>query len=214
MEAISREEAISRIKANLEKNDKSQTQLVAIAGGSCSGKTTFANMLAEDLAAYGYTVSSLSADDYYKDYDDPSLPSYRDEAFYDHPDALHVGEMVRDLERLAIKREYVEIPVYSIPKSKRQAERMLKKPSDIVIIEGLFVLNELERIKSIMERRCTRVYMDASFETRLGRRKNRDISHVGSEERIEDVFTNLAEYGYKKYVIAQKEKADLLISTQ
>jgi uridine kinase len=214
MNAISREEAISLIKANLEKNDKGQAQLVAIAGGSCSGKTTFASMLAEDLASENYTVTSLSADDYYKDFDDPTLPSFRGEPFYDHPDALHVSEMLRDLERLAINREYVEIPVYSIPKSKRQPERVLKKPSDIVIIEGLFVLDELAKIKTLLERRCTRVFMDAPFETRLGRRKNRDISHVGSAQRIEEVFTNLAEHGYQKYCLSQKEKADVLISTQ
>lgn len=214
MEAISREQAIGVIKNNLEKNQNGETQLVAIAGGSCSGKTTFAHMLAEDLATDGYTVTSLSADDYYKDYDDPTLPTYRGEPFYDHPDALHVAEMLRDLEHLTVKRKYVEIPVYSIPKSKRQPERILKKPSDIVVIEGLFVLDEMAKLKSIMERRCTRVFMDASFRTRLGRRKNRDIGHVGSSERIEEVFTNLAEYGYQKYCISQKGKADLLVSTQ
>ena len=51
--------------------------LLAVAGGSCSGKSLLAQRLAEDLKKNSLDVSVLNFDDYYKDKNHLSFPLMR-----------------------------------------------------------------------------------------------------------------------------------------
>lgn len=84
-----------------------KTTLIGVAGGSGSGKTTICNMLYQAL---GDRCRRLSSDDYYRAQGQLSVAE-RTEVNYDHPAALDLDLLQRQLERLR-QGETVEVPQY------------------------------------------------------------------------------------------------------
>src|SRR5437660_7150465 len=79
--------------------------LIAIAGPSCSGKSTLARELASALPATIFTLDS-----YYHDLSHLSLAE-RAATNFDHPDSMDSALIIRDLEAL-MQGEEIQRPVY------------------------------------------------------------------------------------------------------
>lgn len=73
-----------------------QPIIIGIAGGSGSGKTTFAENLQKD---FNNEISILSHDFYYKNHDDLSFEE-RKKLNYDHPNAFDTYMLVENLKDL------------------------------------------------------------------------------------------------------------------
>lgn len=177
--------------------------LVAVIGGSGSGKTTFARNLCDALG----DGAILSQDDYYKPLDELSL-SERQEINFDSPDAVDMDLLYEHL--LALKEgESIDRPVYDYALHTRKGESRPFTPAGITVVEGMLLLCE-ERIRALFD---TVIFMDVDESTRLSRRIERDVAERGrSEQSVREQFERTVIPMHEKYVAPCKNYADFTVT--
>jgi uridine kinase len=129
-------EIVQKIRA------KRSVKFVLVAGPSSSGKTTFANRLAIQLAAYGYHAHIISVDNYYVDRE--STP--RDEnGDYDY-EALEAVDLKLFNSQLKemLAGGTVQMPRYDFKTGRKVFDQppIRLGPEDILVIEGIHCLND------------------------------------------------------------------------
>src|SRR5579862_2899931 len=107
-------------------------RLIAIVGGSGSGKSWLAEKLAH---AFPNEAVRLSLDDFYRDRSH-LLPSRRELINFDHPRAIDWKAFESTLELLA-QGELVRAPCYNFSTHCRSRRPRLIQPKPIVIVDGL-----------------------------------------------------------------------------
>ena len=146
--------------------------IIGIAGGTGSGKSTFTNKIKE---AFADDTTVIYYDNYYKAQDD--LPfEERKLQNYDHPDAFETDLLLEHLQKLK-NGESVECPIYDYTIHNRSKEVTVIKPSPVIIIEGILVLQD-ERLRNQMD---IKVYVDADADERILRRVIRDVEERGRD---------------------------------
>ncbi|MBP2016006.1 uridine kinase [Anaerococcus degeneri] len=178
-------------------------KIVAVAGGSASGKSTIVKIIAEtfkdDLIVVGH-------DNYYKAHDDLDFEE-RKLLNYDHPKAFDTDLFCDDLERL-VAGEEINMPVYDYTIHTRSEETIKVKAKKIILIEGILVLYD-KRIRDLTD---TKVFVDADSDIRLKRRILRDTVERGRS--VESCLTQYIEQVkpmHEKYVEPSKKYADIII---
>lgn len=143
-------------------------RIIAIAGGSGSGKSYLAGYVAGRLGA---PVVSLDA--YYRDLSHLP-PGERARWNFDHPDALDWPLLRRQLAELHAGNR-VEIPVYDFATHTRTGRVKRIDPRGYLVLEGIFALWDagVRRLLS------AGVFIDFSDEGRLERRTARDVAERG-----------------------------------
>src|SRR5690348_5650039 len=109
---------------------------IGIAGGTGSGKTTLAEKIHN---AFPDNSQLISQDNYYRELPGLSLEERRKTNF-DHPDALDFSMLQNHLIALR-NNEAVKIPVYNFSTSLRETRDHTIIPKDIIIVEGILLLN-------------------------------------------------------------------------
>src|SRR5258707_12797949 len=109
--------------------------LVAIVGGSGSGKTWLAEKL---LAALGGKAARLSLDDFYRDRSHLS-PARRAKINFDNPRAIDWPGFERTL-RQCLAGKATRVPRYDFKCHTRLAASRVLKPRPIILVEGLWLL--------------------------------------------------------------------------
>lgn len=116
-------------------------RLIAIAGPSSSGKTTFCNRLRIELISRGINPLMISLDNYYK----PKSECPKDEngdPDLEHIEALDI-ELFNDNMFRLIQGEEVRLPIYSFENGQRTFTEPVKIPStEPILIEGIHALND------------------------------------------------------------------------
>ena len=126
---------------NLIKADIDNIRLIAIAGPSSSGKTTFSNRLRLQLMALGINPVMISIDDYYLDRD-KIQPDENGEIDLEDIKTIDVELFNQHMYSL-INGEEVELPRFDFMTAKRVPGRKIKvDPHSPIIIEGIHALNE------------------------------------------------------------------------
>jgi uridine kinase len=182
-----------------------RTVLVAITGGTSSGKSTFTTALAEHLADLHPVV--LSQDTYFRDFQEVPEPE-RDAAWTaNRPDAVHWEALVPHLE--ALKRgAAVDFPAPGTRAARRNEPPLRLGPAAVVLLEGHLLLVD-ERVRALAD---LRVFLDCDVEVRVLRRIARDVGRPnGSLERSlawywRDVLPN-----NQRYTSLQRGLADLIV---
>lgn len=122
-------------------SDKNNIRLIAIAGPSSSGKTTFSNRLRIELLSKGIKPVMISMDDYYIDRDKIPL-NENGELDLEDINTLDI-ELFNEHMFALINGEEVEIPRFDFKLAKRVKGHKLKiEPDQPIIIEGIHALNE------------------------------------------------------------------------
>lgn len=147
------------------------TTLVGICGGSGSGKTTIARLVAAELGA-----SRLAFDTYYCDQSHLSIDE-RARVNFDHPDSLDVDLFTSHLDDLAAGRS-IAAPVYDFATHSRTDHTEPVNPCDVVIVEGILLL----AFPEISRRLDLRVFRDCPENVRFARRLRRDMAERGRTE--------------------------------
>ena len=112
--------------------------LIGIAGGSGSGKTTFARRLVDACARSGIAGRIFSLDNYYQPLGHMTLARRRSYNF-DHPDAIDFALAAEHLKALLAGRP-VRQPVYDFKLHTRKEATSLRRPSPLIVVEGLYAL--------------------------------------------------------------------------
>lgn len=123
------------------KNDIENIRLIAIAGPSSSGKTTFCNRLRIELMSRGINPLMISLDNYYNH---KSLAPLDEDGKPDleHIEALDIKLFNEDMFKL-IKGEEVRLPIYNFETGKRSFGEPVKiGPHQPILIEGIHALND------------------------------------------------------------------------
>ena len=135
-------------------------RLVAIAGPSSSGKTTFCNRLRIELLSRGINPVTISMDDYYLEKDKIAEIQGKpiNELDLEHINCLDIELFNKDLFDL-INGEEVTLPRFNFKTGKREAGKTIKVDENVpIIIEGIHALNE-KITKSIPKHQKFKIYI-------------------------------------------------------
>ena len=180
-----------------------QPHLIGIAGGSCSGKTTFACRLAEQLDV---PTSILPIDAYYRDL---SLytPEERAGWNFDAPEAIEHSLLLRDITCLA-NGEGIDRPEYDFTRHVRSTVTVHVEPSDYILLEGLFALY-WESVRELLQ---TKLFIDVPDALSLSRRMERDVRERGrTEASVLQQYEETVRPMYLQYCASTRPYADLVL---
>lgn len=179
--------------------------MIGIAGGSGSGKSTFTNRLKD---AFGDQVTVIYHDNYYKSND--GIPfEVRQKENYDHPAAFETDLLIRHLKALR-RGESIACPVYDYAEHNRTAESITLQPSQIIIVEGILVLENPE-LRSLFD---IKIYVEADADERIIRRIIRDVKERGRHvEDISEQYLTTVKPMHYLYVEPTRQQADIVINS-
>jgi len=178
--------------------------LIGIAGGTGSGKTTVARRIYESLK--GVNVVVIQQDAYYIDLSHLPLEE-RKKINFDHPSAFDSDLLIKHLQKLTRGQE-IEKPIYSFTDYTRKEETEKVLPRDIIILEGILVLEE-EKIRNSLD---IKIYVDADEDERFIRRLVRDTKERGrSMESVIEQYLTIVKPMFLQFVEPSKRYADIVI---
>lgn len=159
-----------------------QAYIIAIAGGSGSGKTYLAHCLQERLGDEMATV--ISQDSYYFD-QSAKFDHDGGSVNFDHPDAIDFSLLASHLGQLKLGNS-VEIPIYDFATHSRLSQTTLQPPKKVILVDGILILNSPE----VREVADTSIFVETPESVRFERRLKRDIEHRGrTEEGVRAQFS-------------------------
>ena len=179
--------------------------IIGIAGGTASGKTSIAEIL-RDSFKNSNSVTIIKEDDYYKDQSNMTMEE-RVKTNYDHPLAFDFDFMLEQLKQLLACKQ-IEKPIYDFTVHNRSKEIEIIKPSDVIILEGLFALytpeiRELEEIK---------IFVDTPADVRFIRRLARDIKERNrTMENVMSLYLETVKPMHDQFIEPTKKYADVII---
>lgn len=181
-----------------------ETLIIGIAGGTASGKTTFAEQLFE---AHQYCNPILLTLDSYYHRQDHLTPEKRVSVNYDHPDSFEISLLVENINTLRSGNE-VATPNYDFCIHTRSAISTLRSPSPLIIIEGILTLHYLE-LKRLLD---YKLFVDTPSDIRYQRRLSRDIQERNrTPADIEQQWQTTVEPMHLKYCEPSRHIADYII---
>ena len=180
-----------------------QPLLVAIVGGSGSGKSWLAKQL---QSALGPNAGRLSLDDFYRDRSH-LLPAQRATINFDNPTAIDWPAFERVLNSCVHWRK-TEVPRYDFRTHCRLPRSRALNPKPIMLVEGLWLLRS-PRIRKFFG---FRVFLDIPMKVRLRRRLARDVMVRGrSRSSIQEQFQKTVEPMHRKFVLPQLHWSDIVL---
>ena len=183
----------------------SKPTVIGVAGGSASGKTSLATLLSKAFEDRK-SVVIIRQDDYYRD--QSHLPfAERLKTNYDHPLAFDNDLLIKHINML-LNGEAIEKPTYDYVNHTRSAVTEIINPVDVLVIEGLFVLED-EQIRSLLD---MKLFIDTDADIRFIRRLKRDVRDRGRTiENVCEQYMNTVRVMHEAFVEPSKRYADVII---
>lgn len=181
--------------------------MVAVSGGSGSGKTTFVKQLTQKFSQLSCLV--ISMDDYYRDLSHLS-PQERAEVNFDNPKAIE-RELVHEQISLLRAGVSVEKPRYDFTTHTRFGTTESLKPARVIILDGIFSLcyQELYRLLDL------KIYLDVDSDVRVVRRIGRDMEERGRTfESCSQQYLSSVKLMHERYIEPTKAFADFVLPWQ
>lgn len=178
--------------------------VIGIAGGSASGKTSLAEALQAHFGEDQAVI--LRMDDYYKDQSDMTMEQRR-KVNYDHPFAFDVDLLIGQLEQL-VEGQTIQVPVYDYVQYTRTNMTRTVAPARVVILEGLFVLED-PKIRSHLD---IKLFVDTDADIRFIRRLVRDVKERGRTlDSVVQQWQETVRVTHNSFIEPSKRYADLII---
>lgn len=178
--------------------------IIAVSGGSASGKTTVVLEILEKLDPSDVLI--IKHDDYYMDQSHLKLED-RLKTNYDHPDSLDNDLLIKHLNMLIDKKQ-VSKPIYDFVNHTRSDKTEILKPKKVIILEGILVLTD-ERIRNLAD---IKLFVQLDDDLRLIRRLERDINSRGrSVDSVINQYLTTVKPMYHQFVQPTKRYADVII---
>lgn len=178
--------------------------VIAIAGGSGSGKTTVATEILKRVGSH--RIAYLPHDAYYRDLKD--LPrAQRDLVNFDHPNSLETSLMIEHIRKLK-EWEAIELPVYDFTTHTRTNRTIRIEPQRVILVEGILIFAE----PALRELFDVKIFVDTDPDLRLIRRLERDIRERGrTTESVIRQYLNTVRPMHMEFVEPSKRYADVII---
>ncbi|MBU1094086.1 MAG: nucleoside kinase [Firmicutes bacterium] len=157
-------------------------RLIAIAGPSSSGKTTFSNRLRIELMSRGIMPVMISIDDYYfnKDFaprNDDGSPDL------EHVDAIDVAQFNHDMLSL-VQGQEVTLPKFNFQTGQREKGKTIRLLENTpIIIEGIHALNE-KLTRSIPKHQKFNIYISPQTQLHIDNHNPISITELRLLRRI------------------------------
>lgn len=185
--------------------ENSSVMIIGVAGGSGSGKTTFARTLQANLGDHFCGI--ISQDSYYRD-----MHEYFDrdggKVNFDHPDAIEFDFMVEHIRKLKAG-ENILVPRYDFATHSRLFESTLFPCRPIVIIDGILILTQSE-LRPLLD---FAYFIDTQEDLRFQRRLQRDVRERGrTPDGVHEQFYNHVKPMHDFFVEPSRRFADRVIS--
>lgn len=187
-----------------------KTFVIGIAGGSGSGKTTFAKRVLEKLpTGSDKDIQILGQDNYYRDQSD-KFDHDGGSVNFDHPDALELDLLGEQIAELKLDHQ-VNVPVYDFATHKRQTETLHLAPSKILLIDGTLIYCN-QKIKDALD---LMIFIDVDENTRFERRLKRDTAERGrTPEGVKDQFFRQVKPMHDEFVEPTKITAQIVVNDE
>ncbi|MEO1660686.1 MAG: uridine kinase [Pseudomonadota bacterium] len=189
--------------------------LIAMTGGSGSGKSTVAEALVAHCAAENIVL--FHEDGYYwpmSHYGPADSAAQRAEIIarvnYDDPISKETGLMARQLADLKAGRT-IEQPIYDYDRHDRKTETLTIASAPIIILEGIHALSVPE-LKPLID---LSIYVDTPDDLRLARRIRRDVVERGrSVESVLAQYLSTVRAAHYRHTFPAMFEADLVIADE
>lgn len=183
-------------------------KIIGIAGGSGSGKTTFAKKVLDKIGIENSLI--LSMDSYYLDKQPEEFYSQNGNPNFDHPAAFDWELLNEHISRLKLG-ESINAPEYDFTTNSRKSDTIEITPKKIVIFEGIFALFD----KSIRKNLDIKTFLHVDSDIRFTRRLHRDVNDRGrSLESVIAQYYETVRPMYQKYLDPQKQFADFTVGEE
>ena len=186
-------------------DNESSVLLIGVAGGSGSGKTTFARMLQANLGDHFCGI--VSQDAYYRD-----MHEYFDRdggrVNFDHPESLEFDLLNRHLKALR-RGEDILVPIYDFSSHRRLVESTLFPFRPVVIVDGVLLLTQSD----LRQQLDFAYFVETQEDLRFQRRLQRDVRERGrTTEGVREQFASHVKPMHDLFVEPSKRFADRIIS--
>ena len=151
--------------------EKPQSLIIGIAGGTGSGKTTVANVILERVGKEH--IAYLPHDAYYRELSDLP-PDQKAAVNFDHPDSLETELMINHIHKLK-NGPSVELPIYDFSTHSRTGKTIRVDPHRVISVEGILIFTEPE-LRKLFD---VKLFVDTNADVRFIRRLQRDINERG-----------------------------------
>lgn len=163
--------------------------VIAIAGGTCSGKSTLAERLTEALQK-DYKVTLLNMDRYFRR---PGITTIApitgiEYVEHNHPDALRLEDMFADYDAAV--------------------EDTSDEAADIVIIEGLFALY----LPEIRTKADLKLFVDLDSDERLVRRIDKFMARGQTKQEVTDRYIDTVRFRHNELIEPTRWHADMVVN--
>jgi uridine kinase len=182
--------------------------IIGIAGGSGSGKTTFARKVQTLLEDAHSQI--LSMDSYYLNTPPENINTSKGNPNFDHPGAFDWELLINHITSLKAGEEILS-PVYDFKTNSRQEETVKITPTKIILFEGIFSLFD-KQIRSLLDIKC---FLHVDSDIRFTRRLHRDVQERGrSLDSVISQYYETVRPMYQKYLDPQRQFADFTVGEE
>lgn len=191
------------IKSNIIPNIK--PMVIAIFGGSNSGKTTLASIINNK---FKNDTMLISQDRFYYGTNNHDTVKTIEDTNYDHPKSIAFDEYVECVKKA--KNGYdINVPIYDFLTHSRSDETEFLEFKPIIIIEGILIMTCPELVDL-----CDfKVYVHAELDTMYRRRCKRDKKERHrTEEQINAQWDRDVKPMFLKYVKPSSSEANITIN--
>jgi uridine kinase len=178
--------------------------VIAIAGGTGSGKTTLTRVVLDKVGAEH--IALLPHDAYYKNLSHLP-PDHRAQINYDHPNSLETELLIQHIKQLK-KGDSIELPIYDFKVHTRTDQTIHVEPKPVILVEGILIFVEPE----LREMFDIKIYVDTDADIRFIRRLQRDIAERGrTTESVVNQYLTTVRPMHLEFVEQSKRYADIII---